>query len=305
MTVAVAEAAVDRPAATRPAGRWAVVAGGVGLVVLGVLACFDAWSDLLWRAYYDQESSHILLVPFVAAWLVYVRRGRIAGCRRRGLWVGPALVAAGWGLYAGGDAVFVQMAWHLGAVVVAVGCGLTLLGRDAVVKFLPAVLALAFMVPPTARLRQAVALPLQRVTATVTQEALGLLGSGAERSGNLLTINGRDVTVAEACSGMRSTTALLLVSYAFAFATPLRLWVRALVIAASPVFAVACNVIRLVPTVWAYGSLSPASADAVHSGGGWVMLIVGFLLLTGVVRLLEWLDVPVAPTAKVRVSGGT
>ena len=274
--------------------RWHLLAA-VLLAGFAGWACADAWGDLLFLATNDPEASHVLLVPLIAAWLVYVRRGRLAGVRARGFWVGPAVVLGGAAVYFVGDWQFIQMAWHLGAVVVVVGAALTALGRDAMVKFLPAVLALGFMVPISARLRQAVALPLQRVTATVTQEVLGAFDKGAARSGNLLSINGHDVTVAEACSGMRSTAALVLVSYAFAFATPLRPWVRGLVIALSPVLAVTCNVIRLVPTVWGYGHLDAATADAVHSAGGWVMLFVGYFLLIGIVRGLELLGVPVAP----------
>lgn len=271
------------------------VLGAAALAGAGVLATLDAWSDLAWRATHDEEASHVLLVPLIAAWLVYVRRSRLARVRPGGFWVGPALVAAGGFLYWYGDTYFNWAAWHLGAVAVALGAGLTTLGADALRRFLPAVLVLAFMVPLPGRVRSALAQPLQTATARVTQTVLEGAGSEAVRSGNLLSINGVDVTVAEACAGMRMTHALLLVSYAFAFATPLRWWVRALVIALSPVFAVLCNVLRLIPTVWSYGEFSADVADAVHDLGGWVMLFVGYFLLTGLVRAMEWLDVPIAP----------
>ena len=293
--------AAGRRAGAMPFTRWHLAAA-VALAALAFLACLDAWGDILYLATGDPEASHVLLVPLIAAWLVFVRRGRLREAVPHGFWVGPAVVLAGAALYFLGDWQFVQMAWHLGAIVVTVGAALTVLGRDALAKFLPAVLVLGFMVPLSARARQAIALPLQRATATVTQEVLGTFDKGARRSGNLLSINGHDVTVAEACSGMRSTAALVLVSYAFAFATPLRPWVRGLVIALSPVLAVTCNVIRLVPTVWGYGHLDAATADAVHAAGGWVMLFVGYFLLVGVVRALELLGVPVAPQRAEAVS---
>jgi len=62
------------------------------------------------------------------------------------------------------------------------------------------------------------------------------------------------VTVAEACNGMRMVFALVLVSYAFAFSMPLRNGVRLVVLAASPLAAIVCNVIRLIPTIWLYGN---------------------------------------------------
>jgi len=94
---------------------------------------------------------------------------------------------------------------------------------------------------------------------------------------------------------MRMVFTLFLASYVFAFVTPLRGYVRAIILLASPVTAVLCNVIRLVPTVWVFGYATPENAQVFHDFSGWVMLIVAFLGLTGIVRLLKWAMVPVAP----------
>ena len=265
----------------------------LALAALGVLATLDAWRDIWSIAWGNEEASQVLLVPLIAAWLVYVRRGRIAGLTRGAAWAGPAVVAAGWGLRYVGDARLWQSVWHLGAVAVVLGCALTALGGRAAGRFLPAVLVLALLVPVPARARVAVTVPLQTATARATEAVFGTFGTGLERSGNLLTVNGVDVSVAEACSGMRMTYALGLVAYAMVFATPLRPWARAAVLGCAPLFAVTCNVVRLVPTVWAYGSLPTANADAVHDAGGWVMLFIGYFLLVGLVGAMEWLGLPV------------
>ena len=128
----------------------------------------------------------------------------------------------------------------------------------------------------------------------------GAVGMMVDRHGNQLSLNGEDVYIQEACNGMRMIITLILVSYVFAFATPLRGYVRLLVTGIlSPLTAIACNVIRLVPTVWMFGRAAkdPALLDAAyrfHNTCGWVMLVVAFLLLMGVVRLLRWALVPVA-----------
>jgi exosortase/archaeosortase family protein len=104
-----------------------------------------------------------------------------------------------------------------------------------------------------------------------------------------------DVAVAEACNGMRMTFALMLVSFAFALTTPLRGYVRVLVVLLSPVSAMVCNVIRLVPTVWVFGNCRASVAQAFHDFSGWLMLFVAFLSLMAVIRLLRWFAVPVVP----------
>jgi exosortase/archaeosortase family protein len=87
--------------------------------------------------------------------------------------------------------------------------------------------------------------------------------------------------------------ALALAMFAFAFGSPLRTYARILVLAATPITAVACNVVRLVPTVWLYGYYPSDLAGTFHDVSGWVMLVVAFLLLLAIVRLLRWAMVPV------------
>ena len=88
--------------------------------------------------------------------------------------------------------------------------------------------------------------------------------------------------------------ALVLVSFAFAYSLPLRNSVRVLVLLASPLAAIACNVIRLLPTVWLYGYSAEPIAKKFHDVSGWIMLPVAFVLLLGIVRLLRWAMIPVA-----------
>src|SRR5439155_8827398 len=69
-------------------------------------------------------------------------------------------------------------------------------------------------------------------------------------------------------------------------------YVRALLLIGSPLVAVLANVIRLVPTVWMFGHMSRASAEAFHSAAGWAMTVAAFLFLMGCVRLLQWAMTP-------------
>jgi exosortase len=279
----------------RRCNGWTVwrLALAVLLCAAGAVATLDAWADMLRLALRDEEASHALLVPPIAAWLVWVRRGRLRHCVVGGTWVGPLLVVVGWAMYSVGQAQLWDSVWHAGAITVAIGCFLSAVGKNILREMLPAFVALYFMVPVPGRVRQQIAVPLQTVTAQATQQLFELFGVLIDRSGNVLNINGVDVAITEACNGLRMVFALTLVSYAFAFATPLRGYVRAIVLAASPVSAVACNVARLVPTVWMYGNHPAAIGDRFHNLSGWAMLIVAFLVLVGMIRFLRWAMVPV------------
>lgn len=184
--------------------------------------------------------------------------------------------------------------WHAGTVVLTVSAALVGLGTQLVWRFLPVFGVLVFLIPMPTGLRLSVAIPMQEYTAWVTQLSCEVLGMEVARAGNLLSVNGTDVAVAEACNGMRMVFTLLMVCYAFTFTEPLRTGVRLLILVASPVVAVVANVVRLVPTVWAYGTFSPELAEKLHDAAGWVMLVVAFVALAGIVRLLRWAMIPVS-----------
>lgn len=285
-------ASAPRACRRKGLGRGAL-AGALLLSAAGVAATWPAWADIVRIAARDDEQSHVFLVPVVFAWLLWVRRERLRDHAPRAQWAGPLLVALGAVSSYLGDRHLVEAAWHLGAIAVVVGCFLSVAGGSFLLRFLPAFAALLFLVPVPGVVRQAIALPLQSASAAVTQSALDAFGVPVERSGNALHVNGRDVAIAEACNGLRMVFALVMVTYAFAYGVSLRDGVRVLVLALSPVVALAFNVVRLVPTVWAYGYLDESTATTLHDVTGWLMPPCAFLTLLGLMRLLRWAQVPV------------
>jgi exosortase len=274
-------------------GRLVAWVGGIALIAGCIFATLDAWSDLLRTGWQDEESSHILLVPLVFTWIFCRRLPLLSKVRASRQWVGTLLLGFGGILWSVGYRQQIHTLWHLGAVLVLVGGVVSLSGPDVIVKFLPAFGALIFLVPLAGERRQQFAMPMQLLTAKITQFTCELLGMQVERQRNVLSLNGVGINIAEACNGMRMIITLIIVSYLYAFITPLRAYVRCLLLLASPVLAVFCNVIRLVPTVWMYGHTTQAAAERFHDLSAWVMLGVAFLLLMAGVSILRWLMLPV------------
>ena len=284
---------MNKPVAKRRAWTFRHLTASLVLVGLGVVVTADIWADLGHIALRDEESSHVWLVPIVAGWLVWFRRERLRDCPQRHTWIGPTVIAAGWLLSTVGYGHAIQSFWHGGAVLVVAGCFLTVAGGAVLWRFLPAFAVLVFLVPVPGMARQRIAIPLQSASAQLAQAAFDIIGLDVTRTGNVLSINGVDVAVAEACNGMRMVFALILVSYAFAFGTRMPSAARLLIIVASPLAAVVCNVIRLIPTVWLYGNYTESVAVMFHDISGWAMLPIAFLLLLGITQLARWV---VAPT---------
>jgi exosortase len=267
--------------------------------VLGVAATFDAWQDITHLFWKEPEYSHIVLAPVVAVWMIFVRRLRIRHCRPVGTGIGFLIAAFGWAVSSFGFYRGYQTLWHGGAVVVVLGCVLSVLGKHALFRFFPAVAVLIFMIPVPPHYRLKIAAPLQRWTAQISQAILEIFNVPVERSGSKLSINGVDVNIIEACNGLRMVFPLILISYAFSFGLPLRNSVRFLVLLASPLSAIFCNVLRILPTVWIYGywsqdpDVNRRVGTIFHDYSNWVMLPISFLILLGIIKVLRWAMVPV------------
>jgi exosortase len=279
-------------------GRALKFTDGVMLTILVGIAIYltlPVWTDILAVAWRSDEYSYIFLGLPIAAWLAWVRRERLRYCRPRRTLVGTGIVLAGWLIAALGFNAGINIAWHGGALLIVVGAVITVLGLDFVRQFLPAFGALVFLLPVPGRIRQRIAHPLQEASAYITEAGLDMFSLPVARVGNVLSINGHDVAIAEACNGMRMVVALGLITYAFVFTVPMRTSVRVALLAASPLIALAVNVIRLVPTTLLYGYSDLDAAELFHDVSGWVVLAVALGILWCIVALLRWIEVPISP----------
>ena len=164
---------------------------------------------------------------------------------------------------------------------------------------LPAVVALAALVPVPNLLRQDIALPLQKITANGAEIVLVAFGFDVQRLGQTLFYKDKPITIEEACNGMRMVFALLLVCYCFVMAQRFNPFARLVLIALSPLLAVLCNIIRVVPTVIIYGESGDAAGDMFHDLSGWAMIALAAVMLLGLIRVLRWAEVPIeAPAAR-------
>lgn len=234
-------------------------------------------------------------MPYVALFLVWVRRQRIRYLRVSGTIIGPILIGLGAIAAQSGLDHRILALFHLSAILVLVGCVVSVLGKQALFRFLPAALVLVMMVPTPGRVRLEIAQALQKGTAEIAQRLLEIGNVHTTVEGNTLSINNQTVNVDEACNGMRLVFPLFLLGYGFAFSLPLRMSVRVALIAVSPVVALVCNVLRTLPIIVLYGQGSDYKtlAQQVHDWSGWAMLPLAFIVLLGLIRVLRWMAVPV------------
>ena len=265
------------------------------LALLGIAVTFRAWKDIFDIAWENPEYQHVFLVPLIAIFLAWVRRGRLPYVRITGSFLGPILVAVGWLAGSWGYHHQTQSLFHSGAVLVLIGCVTSVLGKQALFRFFPVALVMFLMVPMPPYVRKAIADPLQHWTAEISSYLLSLFGVNTQVFGYSLMINNQPVLIAEACNGMRMVFPLLLISYGFTFGLPLRSSLRVVVVLASPAVALLCNVLRVLPIIYLQGQSDEGRrwGERLHEHSGWIMVPLAFLVLLGFIRLLKWAMVPV------------
>ncbi|MES2523920.1 MAG: exosortase/archaeosortase family protein [Gemmatimonadota bacterium] len=238
---------------------------------------FDAW----WN---DPNSGHGLLLAPLAVWLAW-KSGIVDGARPQRALGLAIIIFAVVSRYAADLAA--ELFVMRGSLIMALaGIVVWYAGfRQLLHWWLPfALVTLSVPVPEV--ILNSVALPLQFTASKIGAALLRWREIPVMMNGNVIRIPGQELFVAEACSGLRSLTALIslgvLMGALFLDKWPTRLLLIALTI---PI-AILINGVRIFLTGFLVLYVSPDAAEGfMHTSEGMVMFAVAFLITA----LVTWL----------------
>ncbi len=258
-------------------GNWFPYA--VGITAFAVL--FAEPFQLLLRDWWnDPEAGHGLLLGPVAVWLAWRSRSGVDLAPARGfgiaILVGAVALRYLSSLAAELFTMRMSMVFALAGLVVYFGGWARLKAW-----WLPFTL-LVLSIPLPAVLVGSIALPLQFQASQIGAALLEMRSIPVRLDGNLILLPGHRLFVTEACSGLRSLTALLSLGVLAG-----GLWLRypvsraALVLSAIPV-AVLLNGVRVFLTGFLVFMVDPALGEGfMHMTEGWAMFVIAFGILGG------------------------
>jgi exosortase len=237
-----------------------------------LLALVRQWND-------DADMSHGFFVPAVAGWIVWRDRAELAALPAKTDWRGLLLV--GWAavqMWLGTLAVelFVTRTSLVVALIGAVWflCGVKVLRRLAFPLFL-----CLFMVPIPAVIYSSVTFPLQLLASRLAEHALSILSVPVLREGNILILPNQELSVVEACSGIRSLLSLTFLSLVYGYFFESRIWLRVLLFCSTIPIAIVANGSRVTLT-GILTQVKPELAEgAFHAASGWVIFMVAMVIL--------------------------
>lgn len=219
------------------------------------------------------EAGHGLLLAPAAGWLVW-RTGRARPAAPQAILGSVILAMAVLLRYAAGLAaeLFTMRLSMVGALV---GLTVFFLGTRQVLKWwLPFTLAV-LAIPLPELVTQALALPLQFRASEMGAALLEMRHVPVQLSGNIIRLPGHELFVTEACSGLRSLTALVSMAILLG-AVMLRTPVArvALLIVAIPI-AIVVNGVRVFLTGFLVHFVSPSLGTGfMHVTEGWLLFLV-------------------------------
>jgi len=273
--------------------------------VLTIAALFVAVN---WRQFpilvatwlHDVNWAHGFVIPLFSLYLLYARREELYSVRRRPcVWALPLVVfsiaAIVLSFYP------IRTFWFCQLAMVALLFSLVLyLGGAQVIRitWLPIVF-LVFAMPIPDRLYTQIAVPLQGFAARVSTIILQAVGVKIHVRASNLTImsvagNPYGLTVAEACSGVRSLMAYLALGVAWAYLENRPIWQRAILVASAVPIAILTNVGRVTITCSMYVLDHPElGSDFMHEFTGMLMLLPALAMFWGLGKLLQKLFVEV------------
>jgi exosortase len=304
-------AAVERP---RPAGGLSAWAWAKIAILAALLALLNRWQfrPLVWTWRTDPNWSHGFLIPLFSLYLLYARREELLSAPRRGCLWGLPVLLAGLGLNIFG--VYYRTWWfsQLSIPIMLFGVVLWVAGPAVIrLAWLP-ILYLVLAMPIPEMIYVQIALPLQNFAAkaattflqafnvemTVTASRLDIISrSGAEHA----------LTVAEACSGVRSLIAYVALGVAWAYLEYRPIWQRVVLVASAVPIAIVLNVVRVAITCMIYVIDKPEMGQGfMHEMAGIMMLAPAVLLFWLLGWLLHRLVIEVdEDTPAAQAGGGT
>jgi len=264
------------------------VAGPAGVAVAFLWSFWPGLRDLwgLWQR--SDEYSSGLLVPFLAAYVLWCRRDQLKGIVIKICpWgAGVLVLAIGlrlWGLYD-----MRSSAEYLSVVLALAALVLWLAGRVFFRKVWTIMAFLLLMLPWPNRVQAAISQPLQGWSTASAVFGLELIGYDVVREGNVIHIGDTTVAVAEACNGLRMITAFFVISGLVVLLVRRSWWERLIIFVSSLPIALVCNTLRLAVTSVAFTIVKGDRWQQVfHDFGGYAMMPLALAIVVGELWMLR------------------
>ena len=287
-----------------PSNRWLIF----GVWVLISLALFaKPVYGLFLLANQDETASHILLIPFITAWLLYTDRKQLPPEGALKIWpvvlfFAPSLLMALFSLNCQDcDSKTRLSGYALSLILLVVAGFIVALGAATAKSSWFALAFLLFAIPIPDRFLAKIIYGLQAGSAAVAELFFNLSGAPVLRQGFVFRLPVMSIEVAKECSGIRSSLALLILALLVAHFSFRPFWKKLAFVAAGLCMMLIKNGIRIAALTLLANYVNPAFlTGSLHHQGGIVFFLIGLVLLIPVYWALRKGEPAATPATMAR-----
>jgi exosortase len=271
----------------------------VFLLLCGVGAAlfFSPMVQLLKMSFHSELYSHIPVIPLISLFILFVGRKRVLGDVSWG-WAGIVLLALGSAALLNGNRIggldkndYLSMVMA-GAVLWFIGSFVLAYGGKAFKKAMFPLLLLAFVIPIPKFILEPFVDLLLIGSAYFTDLIFSLTGVPVYREGFVFALPGVTIEVAEQCSGIRSSIALIITSVLAGYLFLKSGWTRLILVLSFFPITVFKNAMRIVTLslLASYVDMRFITGSWLHKSGGIPFFAVGLVLMAPVLLALVNLE---------------
>ena len=245
----------------------------------------------------DSNNSHGLLVPLIAGFFIYQKRHDLKsyidnmGSLKCGFWTNSL------GLFIFIVSLCIYILFFVGSIDLVPRLMLILslislawycFGLSLINIILFPMLFMFFMVPVPDSFIGIITLPMKTFATNMAVPMIKIFGIPLVQEGNIIHLTTCTLEVAEACSGIRSLTSMLMLSIFLAYMIKNNNYKRVILVLLSPFIAILANVLRIMGTgILANSYGNRVARGYVHDVSGYLVFIFGFIALLLLFNLLN------------------
>jgi exosortase len=235
----------------------------------------------------EESSSYGMLIPPVAAYIAWMRRKQVFSIPAKEDGRGLALIILSCLLFVIGQLGAEFFLTRESVVFLLAGLIWCFWGTSRLQALSFPLVLLTTMAPLPNLIYNKLGIPLQLFSSAIATNILYLFGVSIYRDGNILQLPNITLGVAEACSGLRSISALSVGAILVGFVTCDRLRTRVLLVMLAFPVAIGLNVVRIAGTAVLATYQAELAMGFYHSFSGWLVFLVSCGVLLVIARGLH------------------
>jgi exosortase D (VPLPA-CTERM-specific) len=234
------------------------------------------------------EYSHGMLIPPVAAFLIWQQKDRLERIDFGGSWWGVALVLLGGILLVLGQFATIYVLVQYAYLVTLFGLVLAFTGPRAFRLLAVPLLILLFMIPLPQFVLANLSTKLQLLSSQLGVWLIRLFGISVFNEGNVIDLGSYKLQVAEACDGLRYLFPLMTLGFLMAYFYKGAMWKRVLLFLSSIPITVFMNSFRVgtIGVMVEHWGISMAEGF-LHEFQGWAVFMASAVLMIGEIAVLN------------------